>query len=221
MAADFEKQSYWRDRFASETAFEWLSPSKTFIPFIEPYLSPTGNQRILHLGSGTSDLHVCLRERGYRDVTNVDYEPLALDRGREMEERAFGDVIMKYSVADVTKTLGSFDVHAVMPCEYYDIVVDKSTVDAVACGGNEALLAMARCVRKCLAPGAVWISLSYSASRFDLGEDLFPFEVSVIGRIPTAKTKATDPDVYHWCYLLRPREMDGGLAVNCQEGSVL
>ena len=167
MAADFEKQSYWRNRFASETAFEWLVPSEAFIPFVEPYLrasGKSGKQRILHLGSGTSDLHVRLREKGYTDVTNVDYEPLALDRGRAMEERAFGDVVMKYVVADVTQTL---NLDRDMPAELeldtgqgrnrpeFDIVVDKSTADAVACGGDEAVLAMARYVRACLKTGGV------------------------------------------------------------------
>ncbi|KAI1308768.1 S-adenosyl-L-methionine-dependent methyltransferase [Xylaria venustula] len=198
MGKDFENQSYWHDRFASETAFEWLVPSATFIAFLEPYLSPSGDQRVLHLGSGTSDLHVRLREKGYRDVTNVDYEPLALDSGRQLEEEFFGDVVLKYTVADVTRLPADLPVapHA------FDLVVDKSTCDAVSCGGSEAFLAMARGVRACLAAGGIWISLSYSALRFEL-EDL-PFEVCVIDKIPTPKAKLTDPDVYYWCYLLRP-----------------
>ncbi|KAI1425256.1 S-adenosyl-L-methionine-dependent methyltransferase [Xylaria sp. FL1777] len=197
MAADFEKQSYWHDRFASEAPFEWLTPSTTFISLMEPYLSPSGSQRILHLGSGTSDLHIRLREKGHHDVTNVDYEPLALDRGRQMEERFFGDVVMKYAVADVTRLLADLPRPRA-----FDLVVDKSTVDAVSCGGDEPCLAMAQCVRECLAAGGLWISLSYSAARFQL--DGLPFDVCVIGKIPTPKAKVTDPDVYYWCYLLRP-----------------
>ncbi|KAI0403338.1 S-adenosyl-L-methionine-dependent methyltransferase [Xylaria palmicola] len=208
MAADFEKQSYWRDRFAAETSFEWLAPSATFMPFIEPHLlrrrgSSTGAPpRILHLGSGTSDLHAHFRMRGYRDLTNVDYEPLALERGREIEERAFGDVRMGYEVADVTRLCEDLDLGLGHETRF-DVVVDKSTVDAVACGGEEQLRDMIAGVRACLAPDGIWISLSYSAGRFQL--DGLPFDVEVIGKIPTPKTKVTDPDVYHWCYLLRPR----------------
>ncbi|TGJ87134.1 hypothetical protein E0Z10_g1594 [Xylaria hypoxylon] len=198
MAADFEKQSYWHHRFASETAFEWLTPSATFISFLEPYLNASTNQRILHLGSGTSDLHVCLRKKGCADVTNVDYEPLALDRGRVIEESFCGDVVMKYAVADVTRLRADLSAPST-----FDLVLDKSTVDAVSCGGEAAFLAMARGVRECLAPGGLWVSLSYSATRFDLEE--LPFDVCVIGKIPTPKAKVTDPDLYYWCYLLRPR----------------
>ncbi|KAK5632865.1 hypothetical protein RRF57_008579 [Xylaria bambusicola] len=186
MAADFEKQSYWHDRFTSETAFEWLAPSTAFIPFIEPYLNSSGNQKILHLGSGTSDLHVRLREKGHNDVTNVDYEPLALARGREMEERFFGDVGMKYVVADVTELDLPADLLIHDGFNGFDIVLDKGTVDAAACAGDEATSAMARWVRKCLKDGGVWISLSYSAGRFEIKE--LPFDSGKLGS-PNPETR--------------------------------
>ena len=36
------------------------------------------------------------------------------------------------------------------------------------------------------------------------GEGEMPFEGAVIRKIPTPKARASDPDVYYWCYLLRP-----------------
>ncbi|KAI1824143.1 S-adenosyl-L-methionine-dependent methyltransferase [Xylaria intraflava] len=195
MVIDFEKQSYWHDRFAKEVSFEWLTSSATFISFLEPYLVPSRTQRILHLGSGTSDLHTRLRAKGYTDVTNVDFEPLALDRGRQLEADAFGDVRTKYVVADVTRL--PWTSHA------FDLVVDKSTVDALACAGDTALLDMARSVHDCVAADGAWISLSFSATRFQL--DGLPFTVRVLGKIPTPKKRPMDPDIYYWCYLLRPR----------------
>ncbi|KAI1437422.1 S-adenosyl-L-methionine-dependent methyltransferase [Xylaria sp. CBS 124048] len=196
MVTDFEKQSYWHTRFATETSFEWLTSSPTFLTFVTPYLvSPA--QRILHLGSGTSDLHAHLRAKGYLDVTNIDYEPLALTRGRQIEEDAFGDIQTKYLVADVTSLSVS------LPARSFDLVVDKSTIDAVSCGGDDAVLSMARCVRECLTADGVWISLSFSATRFEL--DGMPFTVDVLGKIPTPKRKPLDPDVFYWCYLLRAR----------------
>ncbi|KAI1115416.1 S-adenosyl-L-methionine-dependent methyltransferase [Nemania sp. NC0429] len=196
---DYEKQSYWNERFASETAFEWLVPSATFVELIKPYLSVSDkSQRILNLGSGTSDLHTHFRSHGYCDVTSVDFGPRALDRGREMEEKAFGDTKTHYAVADVTK-LG----HDLGRPNAFDLVVDKSTADSVSCGGDDAMRDMAQGVRECLAAGGVWISLSYSAVRFEL-EDL-PFEVQVIEKILTPKARPMDPDIFYWCYLLRPK----------------
>lgn len=204
MPADFEKQSYWRDRFASETSFEWLLASSEFVSIIEPYLQQldSSSAHILNLGSGTSDLQNHLRSRGFHNVSNLDYEPLAAERGRQLEKKAFGDVVMHYATADVTQ-LGHTGSHLGHRGDgKFDLVIDKSTVDAVSCGGQIAFLRMAQGVRNCLADNAVWISLSYSASRFD--DDQLPFDMETIAKVPTPKLRPTDPDVYHWCYLLRP-----------------
>ncbi len=198
MSADFEKQSYWHKRFESETSFEWLVSSDTFTSILEPYLARLGRSaRILHLGFGTSDLQNQLRSRGFCDVTNVDYEPLAVDRGMVRERQAFGDVVMKYAVEDVTQLRRER-----LP-GLFDLVIDKSTCDAVSCGGDAAVLRMASGVRGLLAETGFWISLSYSSCRFvDVGDP--PFKVEVVAKLPTPKLRPTDPDVYHWCYLLRP-----------------
>ncbi|KAF8213803.1 S-adenosyl-L-methionine-dependent methyltransferase [Mycena galopus ATCC 62051] len=203
MPTDFAKQSYWHSRFTCETHFEWLVPSEALVQILAPHLARLEAEKpapkILHLGSGTSVLQNHLRTRGFQHVTNVDYEPLAVERGRELEEKQFGDVRMWWVVADVTKLEEAF------PEEKFDLVVDKSTADAVSCGGDEALVSMAREVRRVLSQGGMWLSVSYSATRFALDERTIPFEVEVVARIPTPKVKETDPDVFHWCYLLRPK----------------
>lgn len=205
MAADFDRRSYWHERFASETTFDWLQPSHEFMSVLQPHLDrlDPSSARILHLGSGTSDLHNHLRRRGFLDVTNLDYEPLAAQRGRQLERAAFGgDVRMRYLVADATQ-LGPVSRRLGRHAEF-DLVIDKSTVDAVSCGGESPLLRMARGVCAHLAPGAAWVSLSYSASRFDV--ERLPFDVEIVAKLPTPKRKATDPDIYHWCYCLRPKQ---------------
>lgn len=195
MPTDFDKKEYWHQRFAKENSFEWLVPSEVFISILEPYLRNLDpSSKILQLGFGTSDLQNHIRARGFRDVLNVDYEPLAIERGQQLEKQAFGDVHMRYMVADVTQ-LGSAEGH--------DLVLDKSTVDAVSCGGDEALCRMAHGVKRNLSPKGFWISLSYSSSRFDIYG--LPFDVEVIARIPTPKSRETDPDIFHHCYLLRPK----------------
>ena len=197
MPVDYEKQDYWRDRFASETAFEWLMTSEEFMSIIDPHLSQLDvSSRILHLGSGTSDLQNHLRQRGFTNVINADYEPLAVQRGQDLEQQAFGDIKTKYAVADATCLPEG------LPNSEYDLVIDKSTVDAVSCAGEEAFLRMAKGVRGCLKENTTWISLSYSQYRFDI-EDL-PFEVDVLAKVPAPKLKETDPDIYYWCYQLQP-----------------
>ncbi|KAM0516763.1 hypothetical protein ACHAPE_005397 [Trichoderma viride] len=202
MPVDFDKQAYWHDRFSTETSFEWLLGSAEFISIIKPILTTLepSSARILHIGSGTSDLQNYFRHLGFLDVTNVDYEPLAAERGRELEKQTFGDVKMKYAVADATRLHLSTDGGG--ECKF-DLVVDKSTVDAISCGGGDQVRRMASCVEEHLAPGAVWISMSYSAYRFHI--DGLPFNVEVLAKVPTPKITATDPDIFHWCHVLRPK----------------
>ncbi|EHK24397.1 uncharacterized protein TRIVIDRAFT_30704 [Trichoderma virens Gv29-8] len=208
MPTDFDKRAYWHHRFSTETSFEWLLSSTEFIAILKPLLAilEPSSTRILHLGSGTSDLQNHLRQLDFLDVTNVDYEPLAVERGRQLEQQVFGDVKMKYAVADATKSLplpNGSNAQSPHNDNKFDLVVDKSTADAVSCGGDEQVRRMAHCVRECLADHAVWVSMSYSASRFDIGE--LPFDVEVLAKVPTPKNNATDPDIFHWCYLLRPK----------------
>ncbi|KAL7937398.1 S-adenosyl-L-methionine-dependent methyltransferase [Trichoderma chlorosporum] len=208
MPTDFDKQTYWHHRFSTETSFEWLLNSTDFISILKPLLTnfEPSSTRILHLGSGTSDLQNHFRQLGFLDVTNVDYEPLAAERGRQLEQQAFGDVKMKYAVADATKSLllpSEVNTQRTHTENKFDLVVDKSTADAISCGGDEQVRRMISCIRECLADDGVWVSMSYSASRFDIGE--LPFNAEVLAKIPTPKNQVTDPDIFHWCYLLRPK----------------
>jgi hypothetical protein len=125
-------------------------------------------------------------------LLNVDYEPLAVDRGRALEEKRFGDVRMEYAVADATELTSK---------RRFALVIDKSTADAVACAGDEALLKMAGCVERCLEQDGAWISVSYSERRF--GVERLPLECRVIKKFPAVKKKETDPDIYYICYELR------------------
>ncbi|PSR88656.1 hypothetical protein BD289DRAFT_366911 [Coniella lustricola] len=201
MPPSFEEQEYWHQRFENEACFEWLVPSATFMSILDPFLDDyLPSCRILHIGFGTSDLQNHLRARGFTNVLNIDYEPLAIFRGQQREKETFGNVQMKYAVADVTSNRHQSQ-------QRFDIVVDKSTVDAVSCGGEEAFVKMLRSVSECLdGPGGIWISLSYSSQRFVLEkEEHMPFDVQEIARIPVPKSRATDPQVYYYCYLMRPR----------------
>lgn len=226
MHTDFDKQSYWDNRFTTETSFEWLISSPIFMSILEAYLvnlhpttSCTSTAKILHIGFGTSDLQTHLRARGFTSVLNIDFSPLAIDHGKALEKRVFGDVLMRYEVMDATKLgdaplldtgneeeKGEGEGEGGGEGGKFDLVVDKSTVDAISCGGDEELMKMVEGVRRILKRRGVWISLSYSERRFELNRVRELFDVEVLERIPTIKRREMDPDVFYWCYLLRPRE---------------
>ncbi|ROV87138.1 hypothetical protein VSDG_09999 [Cytospora chrysosperma] len=202
MPADFEKQEYWHNRFATETNFEWLTTSKEFMDILkndEAFARLDPCSPILQLGFGTSDLANWLRKHGFLNVLNIDYEPTAIDRGKQLEKIEFHDVRMRYAVADATQ----LDLP-----QTFDCVLDKSTADCISCGGEEALLRMCQGVKEHLAPGGFWISISYSRWRFDI--DGLPLHCQEIARIPTKKLRETDPDIFHFCYKLTPKD-EGGI----------
>lgn len=182
----------------------------------------TTRPKILHIGFGTSDLQTHLRARGFSETLNIDFSPLAIEHGRALEKRVFGDLVMGYEVVDATR-LGECEAlldgygdeeeeekeDEQKQMGKFDLVVDKSTVDAISCGGEEGLVKMAEGVQRVLkrrGNGGVWISLSYSERRFEVDRVGELFDVEVLERIPTAKRRQTDPDVFYWCYLLRPKE---------------
>jgi EEF1A lysine methyltransferase 4 len=195
MPPEFGEQSYWHARFQQESAFEWLASSETFLDVAGRYVhSLPRDAPILQLGCGTSDMHVHLRRRGFTNVTNVDYEPLAIERARAMEQATFGDVLMKYTVADIlVLDMGTT----------FDLVLDKSTADAIACCEGLSVLAMARRVKNHLSERGVWVSLSFSADRFRSDGCTLPLEVEVIDKLLTDKHKPTDPDIFFYCFALQ------------------
>lgn len=206
MPPEYDSKEYWHARFGKETAFEWLVPSAEFVKVLEPLLpdpQTAAPPKILHVGCGTSDLHTLLRQRGYRDITNMDYEPLAIQRSREIEERIFGDVEMNYVVADATDFDLGDDVK-------FDLVIDKSTTDAIACNGSSPVISMTNAIRRCLRDDGMWISLSFSAYRYDCEGAVseIPFSIELVSKIPTPKTKPHDPDIFYYCYLLRPLNVE-------------
>ena len=88
------------------------------------------------------------------------------------------------------------------------LVIDKGTADAIACSGGEAVISLAKAVQRCLDRDGVWISLSFSALRYEL--EGLPLEVEVISKILTPKRLQFDPDIYHYCYSLKSSKGDGG-----------
>ncbi|KAK5651255.1 hypothetical protein OQA88_12663 [Cercophora sp. LCS_1] len=194
MPPNFESPAYWETRFQNETSFEWLIDSSTFLALIRPYINAVAQSSpILHLGSGTSDLHVHLYKAGYTNITNLDYEPLALERGKALEQAALGVIKTSYVQADVTDMdLG----------KKFSLAIDKSTADAVSCGEEGAMKRMTENVRNHLVEGGVWVSMSFSEWRF---EGIERWDVELVGKVPTEKKRETDPDIYMFCFLLRAK----------------
>ncbi|PSS29595.1 hypothetical protein PHLCEN_2v2743 [Hermanssonia centrifuga] len=152
MPPDYELESFWDSRFKTETHFEWLGDGQeTVIPALRPFLQTrlsTGLPRLLHIGAGSSSLSDHLRDLYYGIsgaevaggvILNTDFAQHAVDRGREAEKKTGNDAV-RWERVDLLRwqdvvtlkdriTAGNADQDGP-----FDIVVDKSTSDAISCG---------------------------------------------------------------------------------------
>lgn len=155
MPPDYESQAFWDNRFKQERHFEWLGDGQeTIVPVLRPVLQaaavpqPTRIPRVLHIGAGTSTLsdHILALYRevfGERlvvdPVVNTDFAGQVVERGRAAE-RIIGTAGVRWEQADL---LSWRDVVSLRErCRLldgsagpvFDVVVDKSTSDAISCG---------------------------------------------------------------------------------------
>ena len=217
MPPDYELQSYWHTRFEKERHFEWLgNGADTILPHVRTYLcdsqtsarsSPTQPARLLHIGAGTSSLPERIREL-YHDVYGAEVDERAIVHtdfaanlvARQQEKEAALAVGgprkgMRWICADAMKW---GELHAALDMDgehiTFDLVVDKSTSDAISCGDDVSYSSpdpgLHPAINKYLAthegrtmtfvpvevlavhlaslvrPGGLWVALSYSSNRF-------------------------------------------------------
>ncbi|KIV83977.1 hypothetical protein PV11_05957 [Exophiala sideris] len=226
-APSFSSRSYWDDRFTGDQiTFEWLLSVGDTIDIIngiglnrsvdEQGARNDSKPRILHIGCGTSELSLRLRElvRWPAQVHNVDFSEAAVEHGRMKELQAFSadaastnavgsrdsgvsgptstEVVeerswMQWSTVDLL-SLPSVQSLVGDNGKLYDLIIDKSTSDAIACGENVTIMSswpqpdgpvpismhpvdlLALHLAAVTAPHGRWIVISYSADRFPFFE---------------------------------------------------
>ncbi|KAI8824646.1 hypothetical protein BJ741DRAFT_633301 [Chytriomyces cf. hyalinus JEL632] len=178
---DFSSKAFWDERFEKEERFEWLSDARAIVDNCTR-IAAGDPVSLLHVGCGTSQLSNALREAmPTAIIANIDYSPLALERGRRMETEQFGSSAMRWMTADLLDSnslLGAVSKECSLP---FDIIVEKSCADAISCGEDVALSlpaygsttlpptsVMALNLSRIARHGAKWVALSYSKYRFDV-----------------------------------------------------
>ncbi|KAJ9258207.1 hypothetical protein DTO212C5_8742 [Paecilomyces variotii] len=151
-APDYDDPAFWDIRFATgQDVGEWLNSGEALIETVlsdlekrQPIESRSGEQRrpqILHLGPGVSKLGSKLRdkfvERGWRGdgIVNVDFSSEAVRLGQEFESGKDAAHAMHWVQADLRSwsDLSS----ALREFSPFEIILDKSTSDAIATGAEE------------------------------------------------------------------------------------
>ena len=78
-------------------------------------------------------------DEGYKNIVNNDISEVCIETMKKRNEQKRPE--MKWDVMDITKMS--------YPDETFDIVIDKSTMDALLCGGSKAHSTVAYMVKEC------------------------------------------------------------------------
>lgn len=212
---DYGSIQYWDQKYTdNKQVFDWLLPPDDLDHEISHLLkkrtlSSGLAPRILHIGSGTSNLSFALLKHVNHpsQIYNIDYSQTAIEWGKSKEK----DGLQSRNKQDGQKMnwiqaslLHLPDVRNLRSFGPFSLIVDKCTADCIACGDDimtknpfpylassqnsksteaSASYHMDRsspdllpthplhvlCVHLALLtdPAAVWLVISYSASRFD------------------------------------------------------
>jgi EEF1A lysine methyltransferase 4 len=129
---------YWDKRYLDNegTIFDWLEDYSSLKPLFED-LIPHKRVRILVIGCGNAPMSEDMYDEGYELIHNIDISSVVI---KQMRERNQFREKMTYEVMDCT------DMNSI-PDNFYDVAIDKSTIDALLCGDN-AYLNVAKMTRE-------------------------------------------------------------------------
>ncbi|WWC70535.1 uncharacterized protein I206_104486 [Kwoniella pini CBS 10737] len=207
VVTDFSSAEYWSNRFETEKSFEWLISNEDLIPFIIDNLPNQFNDlqeetlgqeeeenvlNILHFGSGTSSLGFNLQNHLNSNLNKNKNRKGERKRKIQIYDSDYVkppliNFEIPFLLLDVLN-LNSLKKNSVSKKQKWDLIIDKSTCDAISCSSNlsssslddnnddndndndqinnpiERLLFN---LSKITLKNSRWISISYSSNRFN------------------------------------------------------
>lgn len=143
---------YWDKRYKNceGTLFDWLEDYSSLKSFLSQFVSP--DAKVLILGCGNAKFSEDMYDDGYHHLYNIDISSVVIN---QMAERNSERTEMKYEVMDVCDLKYEDN--------YFDIAIDKSTIDALLCGSNAFLnvAKMTKEVQRVLKPQGQYIAISF------------------------------------------------------------
>lgn len=190
----FGDLEYWNTRFTKEDNFEWLADFAVLEPWLKQAIAERFQPQILHIGCGSSALSLQLRQLvdSPQQIHNVDYSDVVIEKNRQREYELLcstgaGSELCRWSTLDLLSVSQISEFGG----PEYDMIIDKSTSDAISCAADvsvrlpycfntsspdshsrstEATIypldALAIHLAYLARSGCSWVVLSYSASRF-------------------------------------------------------
>ena len=172
-------KSFWDERYATKSLedYDWLCD---WSAVRESVVVPKKG-RILHVGCGNSVMGLEMAKDLECEVVNLDYSEEVI---KSMRRKYPGDA---WVVGDATK----LD----FPDDAFDAVVEKGTLDALACGSDKSLgvRMVDECVRVAKRGSFVSISFGQPETRLRFFEESHGVSDKTTGHITTTKKILDDP----------------------------
>jgi len=150
--SQYGRADYWNDRYTKDTdPFDWYQKYEALSSLFKKYVKP--QDKTLMIGCGNSRLSEDMYKEGFKNITNIDISNVVI---KAMEQRNKEYEGMTYKTADVTN-MPDFNNG------FFDIAIDKGTLDAILCGENSVANAdkMLGEISRALRPGGVLIVVTY------------------------------------------------------------
>lgn len=124
----YEATEYWESRYqVHQEPYDWLHDYTTLRNIVERVAND--DCRILNVGCGNSLLPEEMYDDGYINIVNVDISPTVVDHMRSRNQETRPE--MQWLEMDATRMPTFADGS-------FDLILDKGTLDAFACGKNKA-----------------------------------------------------------------------------------
>ncbi|KIM63345.1 hypothetical protein SCLCIDRAFT_117553 [Scleroderma citrinum Foug A] len=126
---EYGTREYWDARYSEDTpdsAFDWFKSYSDLADDIRA-LIPDKSMRILMLGCGNSKFSEDMWNDGYKNIVNVDYSSVVIERMRARHNETRPE--MEWHEMDV-RSLTFLD-------SSFDIAIDKGTMDAMMTSSND------------------------------------------------------------------------------------
>eukprot|EP01121_Diplochlamys_sp_Union-15-3_P012285 TRINITY_DN3661_c0_g1_i1.p1 TRINITY_DN3661_c0_g1~~TRINITY_DN3661_c0_g1_i1.p1 ORF type:complete len:223 (+),score=42.82 TRINITY_DN3661_c0_g1_i1:45-713(+) len=193
---DYGKKEFWEKKYEEEKIFDWYQDYVSLKPVITKYMPK--DKWVLVVGSGNSKVSEDMAKDGYHFVANVDIAHIVVQQMQRRSTYLGLDDRLNYMTMDV-RALGIKD-HSV------DCVLDKGTLDALACSQNylRDIPLMCKEMYRVLKKGGLWMIITFSDpnGRMEYFEDKnFDWNVQSQEVIRDAVVEGEQP-ARHWVHII-------------------
>ena len=171
---NYGDKKYWEERYDEQngTTFDWLEDYESIKPIIDN-LGIKKESHILNIGCGNSEFSEKMYDEGYTHNYNIDICQNVIEFMKTRNKERKG---LHFDVMDASDMA--------YKDETFDLVIDKSTIDAILCGDHCFMLVakMLKEISRVLKTGGYYIIISYGnpeTRMVHLERDHLAFEIQI------------------------------------------